>query len=327
MEKLKVLVLSLPAAITDVLDAEGAGAALCRERFPDLDWKFLPASECTLETLQWADVLTGFAAPAMLKQAPKLRWLHLQSAGVNGYEKREIYANPEIIVTRSAGVHAPAMAEHALAMALSLTRKLPALYRQQEAGKWARVNARKELHGATVLMLGTGYLAAALTPLLRAFGCRIIGLRRDITKPLPPEYETAYPTAQLHEALSQADYIFSTLPLTEKTRHLLDRPAFEAMKPGAILINEGRGGTVDQAALLEALESGKLGGAGLDVTEPEPLPEGHPLWKAPNLILTPHCSAASAATDFRRYDTFLRLLGMFLRGETLPGQIDFEAGY
>ncbi len=327
MEKLKVLVLSLPAAITDALDADGIGAVQCRERFPDLDWKFLPASECTLETLQWADVLTGFAAPAMLKDAPKLRWLHLQSAGVNGYEKREIYANPEIIVTRSAGVHAPAMAEHALALALGLTRKLPALYRQQEAGKWARISARKELHGATVLMLGTGYLASALTPLLKAFGCRILGLRRDVSKPLPPEYEAAYPTEKLHEALSQADYIFSTLPYTEKTRHLLDRAAFEAMKPGAILVNEGRGGTIDHEALLEALESGKLGGAGLDVTEPEPLPEGHPLWRAPNVIITPHCSAASEATDFRRYDTFLRLLGMFLRGEELPGQIDFEAGY
>ncbi len=327
MEKLKVLVLSLPAEITDVLDADGAGAVMCRERFPDLDWRFLPASECTPEALQWADVLSGFVAPPLLKGAPKLRWLHLQSAGVNGYEKREIYANPEIIVTRSAGVHAPAMAEHALALALSLTRKLPALYKQQEAGKWSRISARKELHGATVLMLGTGYLAGALTPLLKAFDCRIIGLRRDTSKPLPPEYETAYPTARLHEALSQVDYIFSTLPYTEKTRHLLDRAAFAAMKPGAILVNEGRGGTIDHEALLEALESGTLGGAGLDVTEPEPLPEGHPLWSAPNVIITPHCSAASEATDFRRYDTFLRLLGMFLRGEDLPGQIDFEAGY
>ena len=325
MEALKVLVLSHP--VTDALNGDGAGAAACRERFPELSWRFLPADRCTEDDLRWADALTGFVPPAMLKSAPGLRWLHLQSAGVNGYEKREIYANPEIIVTRAAGVHAPAMAEHALGMALSLTRKLPELYTHQLAGKWEPVHARKELHDAQVLMLGTGYLASAITPLVKAFGCRITGLRRDTGKPLPPDYDRMLPPEKLHEALSQADYIFSTLPFTEKTRHLLDRAAFAAVKPGAILVNIGRGGTIDHEALLEALEDGRLAGAGLDVTEPEPLPEGHTLWKAPNVIITPHCSAWSDATDVRRYDTFLRLLGMFLRGETLPGQIDFEAGY
>ena len=325
MEPLKILVLSSP--VTDALNGDGAGARVCRERFPEMDWRFKSFLDSTEADVLDADVITGHPRAQWLKNAGKLRWLHLQSAGVNGYEKRETYAREDVIVTRAAGVHAPAMAEHALGMALSLTRKLPELYTHQLAGKWEAVHARKELHDAEVLMLGTGYLASAITPLVKAFGCRITGLRRDTGKPLPPGYDRMLPPEKLHEALSQADYIFSTLPFTEKTRHLLDRAAFAAVKPGAILVNIGRGGTIDHEALLEALEDGRLAGAGLDVTEPEPLPEGHPLWKAPNVIITPHCSAWSDATDKRRYDTFLRNLDLFLKGEPLPGRIDFEAGY
>ena len=326
MEPLHVLVLSHP--VTDALNADGAGGKACRDRFSQLDWRFLSPAECTEADVCAADVITGHPRPDWLKNASRLRWLHLQSAGVNGYERREIYARPDVLVTRAAGVHAPAMAEHALAMALSLTRRLPELYRNQEAGRWERsIHARKELHGAEVLMLGTGYLASALTPLLKAFDCRITGLRRDTSKPLPPDYDRMLPSESLHEALAGADYVFSTLPFTPSTHHILDRAAFAAIKPGAILVNMGRGATIDHEALLEALASGRLGGAGLDVTEPEPLPEGHPLWSAPNLVVTPHCSAWSDATDRRRWETFLRLMGLFLEGKPMPGLIDFDAGY
>ena len=325
MEALKILVLSTP--VTDALNGDGAGAVVCRERFPQLDWRFKSFFDYTEEDVLDADVITGHPRPQWLKNATNLRWLHLQSAGVNGYETRDIYARDDVIVTRAAGVHAPAMAEHALGMALSLTRKLPELYKSQLKGAWQPIHARKELHDAEVLMLGTGYLAAAITPLVKAFGAHITGIRRDTGKPLPPDFDRMLPPEKLHEALAQADYIFSTLPFTEKTRHMLDRAAFAAVKPGAILVNIGRGGTIDHEALLEALQDGRLAGAGLDVTEPEPLPEGHPLWQAPNVIITPHCSAWSEATDRRRYGVFLRNLDLFLKGETLPGQIDFEAGY
>ena len=325
MEPLKILVLSSP--VTDALDGDGKGGRVCRERFPDMDWQFRSFTDCTEADVLAADVITGHPRPQWLKNASKLRWLHLQSAGVNGYERREIYAREDVIVTRAAGVHAPAMAEHALGMALSLTRRLPELYQHQQAGKWESGHARTELHDASVLMLGTGYLANAITPLVKAFGCTITGIRRDTGKPLPPNFDRMLPPEKLHEALREADYIFSTLPFTEKTRHMLDREAFRAVKPGAILVNIGRGGTIDHEALLEALEDGRLAGAGLDVTEPEPLPPGHPLWKAPNIIITPHCSAWSEATDKRRYEVFLRNLDLFLKGQPLPGQIDFTAGY
>lgn len=325
MESLNVLVMA--ERVSTVMLDTGEGAAACRERFPNLNWRFVPDGQETEADIRWAQVITGHPRPSWLKHADNLRWLHIQSAGVNGYERREIYPDPGPIVTRAAGVHAPAMAEHALALALSLTRRMPELYESQLAGSWKPVRAWKSLHGATVLMLGTGWLAADLVPLLRPFGCEIIGLRRDVTKGIPEGYARMFPADRLHEALSQADYIFSTLPLTAATRKFMDGVAFEAVKPGAIFINMGRGGTVDTDALLTALESGRLAGAGVDVTDPEPLPDGHPLWHAPNILITPHCSAWSDMTDKRRYGRFLELMEMFLRGEELPGQIDFTAGY
>ena len=122
MEPLRILVLSSP--VTDALDGDGKGGRVCRERFPDMDWQFRSFTDCTEADVLAADVITGHPRPQWLKNASKLRWLHLQSAGVNGYERREIYAREDVIVTRAAGVHAPAMAEHALGMALSLTRRL-----------------------------------------------------------------------------------------------------------------------------------------------------------------------------------------------------------
>ncbi len=325
MEALNILVMA--ERVSNVMLDTGEGAAACRAQFPEMNWRFVPDGKETEADIRWANVITGHPRPMWLKNAENLRWLHIQSAGVNGYERREIYADPGPIVTRAAGVHAPAMAEHALGLALSLTRRLPDLYRNQIAGTWKPVHATKNLHGATAVLLGTGWLAADLVPLLKPFGCRILGVRRDIGKGTPEGYDEVYPVSALHEALAQADYIFSTLPYTEATRKLMDAAAFDAVKPGAVFINMGRGGTVDTDALMAALESGKLGGAGLDVTDPEPLPDGHPLWRAPNLIITPHCSAWSDLTDKRRYGRFLELLGMFLNGEELPGQIDFEAGY
>ena len=153
MEPLKILVLSSP--VTDALNGDGAGARVCRERFPEMDWRFRSFLDCTEADVLDADVITGHPRAQWLKNAERLRWLHLQSAGVNGYEKRETYAREDVIVTRAAGVHAPAMAEHALGMALSLTRKLPELYTHQLAGKWEPVHARKELHDAQVLMILT----------------------------------------------------------------------------------------------------------------------------------------------------------------------------
>ena len=294
---------------------------------PECDWRFRSYQDCTAEDLAWADVIYGMPDPGALKNAKRLRWLHLMTAGVNNYADAELYTDPKPILTRSAGVHAPTMAEHAIGLALAVSRNFPLLYAHQKEHDWHYESARSELFGSTVLLLGTGYLASDLIRRLQGFDCRIIGVRRDCTKPAPEGVEIVYPVEDLLKVLPQTDYLFNTLPLTTATRNLLSTEAFQAAKPGMILINMGRGGTVDTPALVRALKEGHLGGAGLDVTEPEPLDRDNPLWDIPNVVISPHCSAVSKTTNSRRNDMFLRQLDRFLSGEPLEGIVDFKAGY
>lgn len=294
---------------------------------PECNWRFRSYLDCTEDDLAWADVIYGMPDPSSLKKAKKLRWLHLMTAGVNNYADPAYYAEPKPILTRSAGVHAPTMAEHAIGLALAVSRNFPLFFQHQKEHDWHFETARSELFDSTVLLLGTGYLAAALIQRLKGFGCRILGVRRDCTKPAPDGVDRVFPVEQLLELLPEADFLFNTLPLTPATRNMLSTEAFCAAKPGMILINMGRGGTVDTPALVQALRDGRLGGAGLDVTEPEPLDRDNPLWDFPNVIISPHCSAVSKTTNSRRNEMFLRQLDRFLSGETLEGVVDFQAGY
>ncbi len=294
---------------------------------PECNWRFRSYQDCTMDDLAWAEVIYGMPDPALLKSAKHLRWLHLMTAGVNNYADPDYYADPKPILTRSAGVHAATMAEHAIGMALAVSRNFPLLYAHQKEHDWHFETARSELFDSTVLLLGTGYLAADLIKRLKGFGCRIIGVRRDCTKPAPDGVEKVYPVERLLDVLPEADYLFNTLPLTPATENLLGTEAFRAAKQGMILINMGRGGTVDTPALVQALREGRLGGAGLDVTEPEPLDRDNPLWDIPNVMISPHCSAVSKTTNSRRNDMFLRQLNRFIAGEPLEGIVDFSAGY
>ena len=294
---------------------------------PECNWRFLSYKECSADDMAWADVIYGTPDPASLKHAVRLRWLHLMTAGVNNYADPGLFLDPKPIVTRSAGVHAPTMAEHAIGLALAVGRCFPLLYAHQKDHDWHHETAKNELFDSTVLLLGTGYLAADLVKRLRGFDCRIIGIRRDCSKPAPDGIDRIYPVEKLTEILPEADYLFDTLPLTPQTHQLLGAEAFRAAKPGMILINMGRGGTVDTTALIAALREGRLGGAGLDVTEPEPLDRENPLWDMPNVVISPHCSVASKTTNIRRNAMFMRQLDRFLSDEPLEGVVDFAAGY
>lgn len=294
---------------------------------PECEWRFCSYQNCTDEDLAWAEILYGMPDPGSLKAAKNLRWMHLMTAGVNNYADPALFPDPKPILTRSAGVHAPTMAEHAIGLALAVSRNFPLLLEHQKEHDWHFEVTKVELFNSTVLMLGTGYLAAAIIQRLKGFGCRIIGVRRDCTKPAPVGVDKVYPIEELIHVLPEADYLFNTLPFTAATKNLLSTAAFKAAKPNMILINMGRGGTVDTSALVEALRQGEIGGAGLDVTEPEPLDRENPLWDIPNVIISPHCSAVSLTTNARRNEMFLRQLDRFLAGERLEGVVDFSAGY
>ncbi len=249
-----------------------------------------------------------------------VRWLHFLTAGREGFDAVGIPAG--IAVTYAAGGAAPAVAEHAMALLLALGRRVPEVLVQQAQGKWDRTPATRasSLEGKTLAIVGFGHIGRELARRARPFGAKIIGLSRS-ARP-DPLLDEARPLSELHAVLARSDVVVVSIALTADTHHLLDRAAFAAFKPGAHLVNVARGGVIDQAALVEALTSGKLGGAGLDVTDPEPLPAGDPLWACPNLIISPHfAGGGSAATLARLAGGAAENVRRYVAGEPLLHQV------
>lgn len=298
----------------------GRGGAL---PFPDL----LPAEKLTPEDVTWAHAILGNVDPALLQNAPNLQWLQTSSAGVEWYIKPGVLPQGAIL-TNATGAYGLAISEHMLGMLLSVFKKLE-LYRDaQRQGIWAGQGNVRSVYGSTVLVLGMGDIGGDFGRLCKAMGAKVVGVRRtDVAK---PDYaDEVLLIDQLDQALPSADVVAVTLPGTPATRGLLSRERIARMKPGAVVLNVGRGYIIDTEALCDALESGHLGGAGLDVTDPEPLPEGHRLWGLATAIVTPHVSGGYHLEETHRriVGIFVENLGKFLAGERLRNQIDFSTGY
>lgn len=253
--------------------------------------------------------------------ANTVRWLHFISAGREGFDAVGMPAG--IAVTYAAGGAAPAVAEHAMALLLALGRRIPDVLAQQARRTWDRIPPASRswsLEGKTLAIVGFGHIGHEFARRAGPFGAKIIGLSRS-AKP-DGLLDEGLPLSELHSVLPRADAVLVSIALTGETHHLIDRAAFAAFKQGAFVINVARGGVIDQAALCEALTNGKLGGAGLDVTDPEPLPADDPLWSCPNLILSPHfAGAGSPATLARLAAGAAENLRRFAAGEPLLHQV------
>lgn len=298
----------------------GRGGAL---PFPDL----LSAEPVTEEDVAWADAILGNVKPELLKSAKNLQWLQTSSAGVEPYTRPGVMPAGAAL-TNATGAYGLAISEHMLGMLLMIYKKLE-LYRDgQLKGEWSEQGEVRTLLGATVLIMGMGDIGGSFGRLCKALGAYVIGLRRkDGSR---PDYaDEVHLTGELDSLLPRADVVAVTLPGTPATRGMLDKKRIALMKPGAVVLNVGRGYIIDTEALCDALESGRLGGAGLDVTEPEPLPKGHRLWGIPTAVITPHVSGGYHLheTHERIVDIFIENLGRFLRGGELKNQVDFETGY
>lgn len=272
------------------------------------------------------DVIFGVAPLDYIAQQSKLRWVHVQSAGVDVYFGKAIPFPRHVKLTNSSGVYGVAGGEHILAMMLYFARGLYFYGSNQRHGAWVRkVEYARLLHGQTLCVLGLGDIGRQVVARARAFGMRIIGVKRN---PEPIEgVERVYSPDELDEALPQSQHLAITLPLTAETRGLIDARRLRLLPKGAFVYNIGRGAVVDQAALVEALQSGHLGGAGLDVFVEEPLPEGDPLWAMDNVIITPHIGADTPWDNDRAAELFIENLRRFVAGEPLINQIDLELGY
>lgn len=283
---------------------------------------------CDQKEASDADIIFGNPpADGLLKQNQKLLWLQTNSAGVEPYLKEGVLP-PGCKLTNATGAYGLAISEHMLSMHLSLNKKLHRYRDLQRVSRWEDLGPVSPVRGSRVLILGMGDIGGAYGKLVKAMGAYVIGLRRtDLS--LPDYADEVHLTDDLDALLPTADVVAIALPGTAATGGLMNRQRIFSMKRGALLLNVGRGSIVDTDALCDALSSGQLGGAGLDVTDPEPLPEHHRLWGMENALITPHVSGGYHLDETREriVGIFTENLKRFLAGEALLNHVDFTTGY
>ncbi|MBV9702673.1 MAG: D-2-hydroxyacid dehydrogenase [Methylobacteriaceae bacterium] len=256
-----------------------------------------------------------------IRASRSLRWI---SVGGSGTDHLGMWDSTRLTVTNAAGVGAETMAQYALAAMLHFTLGLPAFATRQRERRWAPGRVAS-VAGRTLAILGLGKTGQSTAKLAKALGLSVIGIRAH---PQPtPSVDRVEPTARLPDILAEADFVLVCLPLTAATRGLIDKAAFAALKPGAVLIDVSRGGIVRQDALIETLSSGRLRGAALDVFEIEPLPADSPLWRMENVIVTPHSSSVYDGWERRAMEMFCDNAERWQRGEPLENIVDPHRGY
>lgn len=297
---------------------------LCGD-YPDFIFHFTEAP--SREEVQSADIIFGNPDPELIRGTSNLCWLQLNSAGADRYLEFGLLAEGALL-TNATGAYGLTISEHLMGMLLMLTKKLHLLRDHQIRGVWENAGSVKTLMGATVLVLGAGNIGTEFAKRVRAFGSYVIGIRRTPGE-WPKCYDEMHLIADLDNLLPQADVVVMALPGTPETAHIINKKRLDLMKDDAVLLNVGRGSAVDMQALCDVLESGKLWGVGVDVTEPEPLPAGHRLWNFPNVVITPHCAGGFGLNETKEYivELFRRNLDRLLKGEPLENIVDFETGY
>jgi phosphoglycerate dehydrogenase-like enzyme len=271
-----------------------------------------------------ADIAFGQPDPADVVSSMRLAWIQLTSAGYTRYDRADVRASLKARgahMTNSSSVYDEPCAEHLLAMILSTARRLPYLVIDQNQRKWdshPHRAASRLLMGESLVIVGFGAIGRRLAELLAPLNMRVAAVRRE---PTGAESVRTLRVDQVDELLATSDHVVNILPASDQTRQFFDAARIARIKPGAIFYNIGRGDTVDQAALRDALDVGHLDGAYLDVTTPEPLPPGDPLWSTPNCWITPHSAGGHASEFERQVKHFLENLARFSTGEKLRDQI------
>ncbi|ADH65999.1 MULTISPECIES: D-2-hydroxyacid dehydrogenase [Nocardiopsis] len=276
------------------------------------------------DLLGTATVIAGTLSGEQLALAPAVRWVHSWAAGVNNDLAAGLDAHPAVL-TSSAGNGAVPLAEHAMMLMLMLNRDAPRWARAQSERRWERFQ-HGELNGLTCGIIGLGNCGLDLAAKARAFHMRVVGVRRRTDLP-SPGVDAVHPPEDLHRMLAESDFVVVTAPDTPATEHLLGEAELRAMKDTAYVVVVSRGGIVADGALLRALTEGWIAGAGLDAHGREPLPPDSPFWDLPNVIVTPHNGATTAATRRRGVDVFVENLERHARGRPLVNVVDKSAGY
>jgi phosphoglycerate dehydrogenase-like enzyme len=276
-----------------------------QSKMPGADYVFTERYKATEEEIREADIILGNVVPDKLAGASNLKWLQLNTAGADQYVKRGVLP-AQTILTNAAGCYELSVSEHMLASTFYLVKKLGLYHRNQMDSLWKDEGQVQGIEGSRTLVVGLGSIGSSYARKMSLLGSRVVGLRRSVSE--CPEYLEAIGTVdELDRYLPEADIVALSLPHTPQTAHIMNAERLSAMKKGSFLINAGRGGAIDQEALVNALHSGPLAGAALDVTDPEPLPADHPLWKCENLLLTPH-----VAGGYHMQETLRRIIRLFI---------------
>lgn len=281
----------------------------------------------SLEQVRDADAAFGFIDAAHLRAGKRLRWVQQGSAGVEGVVTIPELVERDIVLTNMQRTFAPEIADQAVAYLLAFTRGLTHFIRKPPEGAWKHPTevVFEELQGKTLLVIALGGIGSEIARRAFGFGMRVLATDpKVIEKPL--FVDELHRPAAFHSLLPRADVVASAVPLTPSSRRMIGGKEFGMMRRGVILINVSRGGVVDTDALLAALDRGQVAAAGLDVTDPEPLPAGHPLWKR-NVIITPHSAGQSPGGQKRAHELFRENLRRFAAGEMLLNVVDKKAGY
>lgn len=307
-------------------------AEAIRKRWPEMRVVHLPDYGRLAEELPDSDIFVGYSLRApQLVDAKKLKWIHSTAAGVAQLMYPELQQSG-IVVTNPSGVFAVPMAEHTMGLLLAMARNFPDAVRQQDQAKWSQQTLwdkpqhLTELSGKVLLIVGFGSTGREIAKRARGFDMRVWGVTRS-GKADMMYAERIVAASALNDVLPEADYVVISAPETAETKHLIGAAQIARMKRGARIANVGRGSLVDESALIEALESGRLGGAALDVAQTEPLSADSPLWKTSNLFITPHTSAVSDRLWERETSLLMELLERWFDGRELFNRVDFVRGY
>ncbi len=294
---------------------------------PEAEFTYTASTAVTKELAQSADIIVGNLAPSLIQGSKNLKLMQLNSAGTDGYTKEGIMP-PQAVLANATGAYGLAISEHMIGMLLCLMKKLDLYKMNQVNKKWNDEGPVSSIYGTRTLIVGFGDIGNEFGVRMSALGSQVIGIRKNIS--IKPAYvESMHTMDDFYSCLNEADIVASCLPGYSETFNVFDERAFNEMKDGAYFLNVGRGTAVDTQALCDALERGKIGGAALDVTNPEPLPTDHKLWTMPNVLITPHVSGGYhvRATHDKIIQIAAKNIAHLVNGEPFENIVDMNTGY
>ena len=279
--------------------------------------------------LEQYEIIYGWCNPQDLKRATGLKWYCCGFAGVDQLSDDSLYARPDVVLSNSSGAYGLTISEHILMVTLMMLRQMPKFEEIVKNREWEKGLSMRSICGSSITVLGTGDIGTNFARRAKALGAKVIRGVRRTKKAGDPAYDEMYTFEELDSVLPKTEILVMALPATKETNHILSRERIALLPRDAIVVNVGRGTAIDQEALMEALNAGRIAGAALDVVVPEPLPREHPLWSTRNLLLTPHISGNMSLgyTCDINVDMFCRDLENYAAGRPLEHRVDRKRGY